>query len=471
VADSLLPVETPTGASGGTPQVIAPGHTFSSVTDKISSIVLTRKTPRGWYLGFGLAFLLTMLLLVAVTYLLFKGIGIWGNNQPIGWAFEITNFVWWIGIGHAGTLISAILLLLKQTWRTSINRFAEAMTLFAVACAGLFPAIHTGRPWLDYWLIPYPNTMGVWPQFKSPLMWDVFAVSTYATVSLLFWFIGLIPDLATLRDRSQSRVGRVVYGLLAMGWRGSARHWHQYDTAYLLLAGLATPLVVSVHTVVSFDFAIGIVPGWHTTIFPPYFVAGAIYSGFAMVLTLAVPIRAVYGLEDFITTRHLENMAKVMLVTGLIVAYGYTVEAFIAWYGGNRFEMFMVWNRLTGPYRWPYWALLFCNIATPQVLWFRSVRKNALLLFVISLIVNTGMWLERFIIVVTSLHRDFLPSSWGMYRPTVWDWSTFVGTLGLFVALLLLFLRFLPMISIFEMRTILPAAKIDEEVREDLRVI
>jgi Ni/Fe-hydrogenase subunit HybB-like protein len=471
VADSLLPADSSTYERTSTPQVIAPGHTFGTVTDKISSIVLTRKTPRGWYLGFGIAFLLTMLLMTAVTYLLIKGIGIWGNNQPIGWAFEITNFVWWIGIGHAGTLISAVLLLLKQTWRTSINRFAEAMTLFAVACAGIFPAIHTGRPWLDYWLFPYPNTMGIWPQFKSPLMWDVFAVSTYATVSLLFWFIGLIPDLATLRDRSQSRVGRVVYGLLAMGWRGSARHWHQYDTAYLLLAGLATPLVVSVHTVVSFDFAIGIVPGWHTTIFPPYFVAGAIYSGFAMVITLAVPIRTVYGLEDFITTRHLENMAKVMLVTGLIVAYGYTVEAFIAWYGGNTFEGFMIWNRLTGPYRYAYWALLFCNIASPQLLWFRSVRKNALVLFLISLVVNVGMWLERFIIVVTSLHRDFLPSSWGMYKPTFWDWSTYIGTIGLFVALLLLFLRFLPMISIFEMRTILPAAKVDEEALEDLRVI
>ena len=471
MAEHFVPVEAPPSAGLGTPPVIAPGHTFGTVTDKISAIVLTRKTPRGWYVGFGIAFLLTLVLLASVSYLLVEGIGIWGNNQPVGWAFEITNFVWWIGIGHAGTLISAILLLLKQTWRTSINRFAEAMTLFAVACAGLFPALHTGRPWLDYWLLPYPNTMGVWPQFRSPIMWDVFAVSTYATVSFLFWFVGLLPDLATLRDRSQSKVGRFVYGLLAMGWRGSAHHWHQYDTAYLLLAGLATPLVVSVHTVVSFDFAVAIVPGWHTTIFPPYFVAGAIYSGFAMVLTLAIPIRAVYGLEDFITTRHLENMAKVMLVTGLIVAYGYTVEAFIAWYSGNAYEGFMIWNRITGPYRSLYWALLFCNVLTPQVLWFRRVRKYAPGLFVVSLIVNVGMWLERFVIVVTSLHRDFLPSSWGMYRPTMWDWGTYVGTIGLFVALLLLFLSFLPMISIFEMRTILPAAKVDEDVREDLRVI
>jgi len=443
--------------------VIAPGYTFSSVTDKISSIVLARRTPPGWYAGFGVAFLFVLLLLVSLTYLVVKGIGIWGNNQPVGWAFGITNFVWWIGIGHAGTLISAILLLLRQEWRTSINRFAEAMTLFAVACAGIFPLFHVGRPWLAYWLLPYPNTMGVWPQFRSPLIWDVFAVSTYATVSLLFWFVGLIPDLATLRDRSQTRAGRIVYGMLAMGWRGSARHWHQYDTAYLLLAGLATPLVVSVHTVVSFDFAISILPGWHTTIFPPYFVAGAIYSGFAMVLTLAIPIRAVYGLEDFITSRHLQNMAKVMLLTGLIVAYGYMTEAFIAWYSGDRYEEFVPLNRMTGPYAPAYWSLIFCNISVPQLLWFRSVRANVPVLFVISLIVNVGMWLERFIIIVTSLHRDFLPSSWGMYAPTFWDLSTFAGTIGLFVALLFLFLRFLPMISIFEMRTMLPEAKVDTE--------
>ena len=475
MSDSFTPAsvgEDPqrTAIANGSPPMIPPGYTFGSVTDKISSIVLARKTPIGWWMGFGVAFLLTLLLFVSVTYLVFKGIGIWGNNIPIGWAFEITNFVWWIGIGHAGTLISAILLLLRQPWRTSINRFAEAMTLFAVACAALFPAIHTGRPWLDYWLLPYPNTMGVWPQFRSPIMWDVFAVSTYATVSLLFWFIGLIPDLATLRDRSQSKAARVIYGMLAMGWRGSAHHWHRYETAYLLLAGLATPLVVSVHTVVSLDFAVAIVPGWHTTIFPPYFVAGAIYSGFAMVLTLAIPIRAIYGLEDFITMRHLQNMAKVMLVTGLIVAYGYTIEAFIAWYSADTYEGFMIWNRVTGPYAPVYWALLFCNIAVPQALWLRRVRNSVPLLFAISLIVNVGMWLERFIIVVTSLHRDFLTSAWGMYSPTVWDWSTFIGTLGLFVALLFLFLRFLPMISIFEMRTILPEAKVDEGPQGDLTI-
>ena len=448
-----------------TPPIMGPGYTFGSVTDKISAIVLAKRTPRGWYLGFGAAFLLAMLLFVSLSRLVVKGIGIWGNNQPVDWAWDITNFVWWIGIGHAGTLISAILLLLRQSWRTSINRFAEAMTLFAVASAGIFPLFHTGRPWLAYWLLPYPNTMGVWPQFRSPLVWDVFAVSTYATVSLLFWFVGLIPDLATLRDRSQSPVGRMVYGMLAMGWRGSARHWHQYETAYLLLAGLATPLVVSVHTVVSFDFAVSIVPGWHTTIFPPYFVAGAIYSGFAMVLTLAIPIRAIYQLEDFITMRHLQNMAKVMLVTGLIVGYGYMVEAFIAWYSGDRYEGFVPINRMTGPYALQYWALIFCNIATPQALWFKRVRTSVPALFVISIIVNVGMWLERFVIIVTSLHRDFLPSSWGMYAPTFWDWSTFIGTIGLFLSLLFLFLRFLPMISIFEMRTMLPEAKVDEDVR------
>jgi molybdopterin-containing oxidoreductase family membrane subunit len=461
--EALAPV-----AGTGTPPVIAPGHTFSTVTDKISAIVLTRKTPLGWYVGFGIAFMLAGLLFISLANLVVQGIGIWGNNVPVGWAFDITNLVWWIGIGHAGTLISAILLLLKQTWRTSINRFAEAMTLFAVACAGIFPLFHTGRPWLAYWLFPYPNTMGVWPQFRSPLMWDVFAISTYATVSALFWFIGLIPDFATLRDRSQHRAGRMIYGGLAMGWRGSAHHWHRYETAYLLLAGLATPLVVSVHTVISFDFSIGIVPGWHTPIFPPYFVAGAIYSGFAMVLTLAIPIRAVYGLQDFITMRHLQNMAKVMLVTGLIVAYGYGTEAFIAWYSADKYEMFVPVNRATGPYWWTYWMLILCNVIAPQVLWLKKARTNVILLFVLSLVVNVGMWLERFVIIVTSLHRDFLPSSWGMYAPTFWDWSTYIGTIGLFLSLLFLFLRFLPVISIFEMRTILPAARVDEDVVEDL---
>ena len=446
----------------GKPPIIEPGHTFASVTDKISSVVLTRRTPRGWYLGFGVSFVLVMVLLYALGKLMVVGTGIWGVNHPVGWGFAIINFVWWIGIGHAGTLISAILLLLRQEWRTSINRFAEAMTLFAVACAGIFPLIHVGRPWLAYWLFPYPNTMGLWPQFRSPLVWDVFAVSTYATVSLLFWFVGLIPDLATLRDRSRRQLPRVIYGILAMGWRGSAMHWHRYEMAYLLLAGLSTPLVLSVHTIVSLDFAVSIIPGWHATIFPPYFVAGAIYAGFAMVLILAIPIRAIYRLEDFITLRHLDNMAKIILVTGLIVAYGYMMEAFMGWYSANPYEEYMVLNRMRGPYAPLYWALIACNALAPQVFWLKRARSSIPVLFIIAIIVSIGMWLERFIIVVTSLHRDFLPSSWGMYYPTVWDWATFLGTIGLFVSLIFLFVRFLPMISIFEMRTILPQARVEE---------
>jgi molybdopterin-containing oxidoreductase family membrane subunit len=436
------------------PPVLEPGHTFASVTDKISSIVLKRKTPAGWVVGFGIAFAMTLMLFYALANLFVRGVGIWGNNVPVGWAFDIINFVWWIGIGHAGTLISAILLLFRQQWRTSINRFAEAMTLFAVACAGLYPLIHVGRPWLAYWLLPYPNTMGLLPQFRSPLMWDVFAVSTYATVSLMFWFVGLLPDLATLRDRARSIFWKKLYGFLAMGWRGSARHWHRYETAYLLLAGLATPLVVSVHTVVSFDFAVSILPGWNATIFPPYFVAGAIYSGFAMVLTLSIPIRKFYGLEDFITQRHLDNMAKVMLATGLIVAYGYMMETFMAWYSGSPYEAFMIANRFTGPYAPWYWLLITCNVVLPQLLWFRAFRENTLWLWLMSLVVNVGMWLERFVIIVVSLHRDYLPSSWRMYYPTAWDWATYLGTIGLFLALLFLFIRFLPLISIFEMRVL-----------------
>ena len=446
-----------------TAPVIQPGHDFASVTDKISSLVLKRKTPIWWFIGFAIAFSITMILMLTITNLVFTGIGIWGNNVPVGWAFDIINFVWWIGIGHAGTLISAILLLLRQEWRTSINRFAEAMTLFAVACAGLFPLLHTGRPWLAYWLFPYPNTMGIQPQFRSPLMWDVFAVSTYATVSALFWFIGLIPDFATLRDRAKSTAWKKVYGLLAMGWRGSARHWARYEMTYLLLAGLSTPLVLSVHTIVSFDFAVSQIPGWHATIFPPYFVAGAIYAGFAMVLTLTIPLRKWYGLEDFITMRHIHNMAKVMLATGLIVVYGYAMEAFFGWYSANEYESYMIWNRMTGPYALFYWALILCNGIVPQLLWSKKLRSNLLVLFLISIVVSIGMWLERFVIIVTSLHRDFLPSSWGMYSPTIWDWTMFIGTIGLFFSLLFLFIRFLPIISIFEMRTILPQAEVEEE--------
>jgi molybdopterin-containing oxidoreductase family membrane subunit len=446
----------------GRPPVLGPGHSYGSITDKISSIVQTKGASRSWYLGFAVTFLLVMLLFYTIALLLFVGVGIWGVNVPVAWGFAIVNFVWWIGIGHAGTLISAILLLLRQSWRTSINRFAEAMTLFAVACAGLFPLLHMGRPWFFYWLMPYPNTMDLYPQYRSPLVWDVFAVTTYLTVSLLFWFIGLIPDLATLRDRARSRVARVVYGVLAMGWRGSARHWHRYETAYLLLAGLATPLVVSVHTVVSFDFAVSTLPGWHATIFPPYFVAGALFSGFAMVLTLAIPIRAVYRLHDMITERHLQNMAKILLATGLMVAYGYFMELFMAWYSGNALEQYTTLNRMQGPYAPLYWLLILCNCLVPQVLWVRKARTNVVLLWAVAMVVNLGMWLERFIIVVVSLHRDFLPSSWDMYYPTVYDWTMFLGTIGLFLCLLFLFVRFLPVISIFEMRTLLPEARVGE---------
>src|SRR5271156_3827755 len=441
--------------------VLAPGHTYATVTDKIAAIVLTRPVSLGWLAGFGIAFTMVMVLNLAVGWLIIKGVGIWGINIPIGWGFAIVNFVWWIGIGHAGTLISAILFLLNQKWRTSINRFAEAMTLFAVACAGLFPLIPTTRPWMAYYMFPYPSSMGIWPQFRSPLIWDVFAVSTYGTVSLLFWFVGLIPDLATLRDRAPHQWQRVIFGLLAMGWRGSARHWHRYQSAYMLLAGLATPLVLSVHTVVSFDFSIAIVPGWHTTIFPPYFVAGAIYSGFAMVLTIAIPLRKFYHLEDLVTMRHLDNMAKVMLATGLIVAYGYAIEAFMGWYSVNRFDSFLLWNRLHGPYAPWYYSLLACNIFIPQVLWIRKLRTSPVALFLVSGVILVGMWLERFIIVV-SLQRDFLTSSWGMYYPTRWDWMTYIGTIGMLLAAMFLFVRILPMISIFEMRTLLPEAEVKE---------
>ncbi len=451
----------------GTMPVVAPGHTFATVTDKISSIVLTRQTPLAWFAAVGLTGLITAIMVYAIAYLVYRGVGIWGVNAPVGWGFAIVNFVWWIGIGHAGTLISAILLLLRQSWRNSINRFAEAMTLFAVACAGLFPLLHMGRPWLFYWLFPYPNTMNIWPQFRSPLVWDVFAVSTYFTVSLLFWFMGLVPDLATLRDRAQNRYARFIYGMLAMGWRGSARHWHRYETAYLLLAGLATPLVLSVHTVVSFDFTIAIVPGWHSTIFPPYFVAGAIYSGFAMVLILAIPIRAIYRLEDMITARHLDNCAKIMLATGLIVDYGYIMEIFMAWYGGNLYEQHMIWNRMQGHYAVLYWALILCNVGLVNLLWLKKVRSTPKLLFFSSVIILIAMWLERFVIVVISLAQDYLPSSWGIYVPTRWDWATYIGTIGFFAFCFLLFIRVLPMISIFEMRDLLPAAEVKAEVKAE----
>ncbi|MFN2454984.1 MAG: NrfD/PsrC family molybdoenzyme membrane anchor subunit [Pyrinomonadaceae bacterium] len=450
------------------PAVITPGQTLASVTEKISGIVLNTRIRFGWLIGLAISFAVLQALMIALSYLVFKGTGVWGINVPVGWGFAIINFVWWIGIGHAGTLISAILLLFRQEWRTSINRFAEAMTLFAVACAGIFPLMHTGRPWLAYWMFPYPNTMALWPQFRSPLMWDVFAVSTYGLVSLMFWYVGLIPDLATFRDRASNKFLKVLYGALSLGWRGSAKHWHRYESLYLLLAGLSTPLVLSVHTIVSFDFAVSIIPGWHSTIFPPYFVAGAVYAGFAMVLTLMIPLRKYYNLEGLITMRHIHNAAKVMLATGLIVFYGYIIEAFFGWYAGG-YEWFMIQNRARGPYAFFYWSLIMCNGLIPQLLWSKRVRENLIVLWLIAMVVNVGMWLERFIIVITSLHRDFLPSSWGMFKPTFWDITTFIGTLGLFLTLIFLFIRVLPMISIFEVRTLLPQGQLKHGESHDVK--
>jgi molybdopterin-containing oxidoreductase family membrane subunit len=455
------PLQAPSSAATLEHPVIGAGQDYESITEAVAQIPLGTRTPFGWVVGFLIGLGLLGALQLALGYLLLKGVYIWGNNIPVGWAFDIINFVWWIGIGHAGTLISAILLLFKQQWRMSISRFAEAMTIFAVACAAIFPIFHTGRPWVAaYWLFPYPNTMGLWPQFRSPLIWDVFAVSTYATVSIVFWIVGLIPDLATMRDRATSTVKRHVFGILALGWRGSARHWHRYEVASLILAGLSTPLVLSVHSVVSFDFAVSVLPGWHAAIFPPYFVAGAIYSGFGMVLTLAIPIRKAYKLEHLITMKHIDNMAKVMLATGLIVAYGYGMEAFFGWYSANQYERFMLYNRMTGPYAWSYWLLIFINAVLIHVLWFKRVRYNLVAMFVLSLIVNLAMWLERFVIIVTSLHRDFVPSSWDLYFPTRWDFMTYFGTFGLFLTLFFLFMRFVPMIAIFETKTLLPEAKV-----------
>ena len=432
--------------------LIAPNHTLASVTDEITDVVLKRPITLGWLVGFAITFSLVMLLTTAVGYLFARGVGIWGVNIPVAWGFAIVNFVWWIGIGHAGTFISAMLLLMYQDWRTSINRFAEAMTLFAVACAGMFPLLHLGRPWYFYWLIPYPNVQWIWPQFRSPLVWDVFAVSTYATISLVFWYAGLVPDLATMRDRAKSDLGFYFYGTLALGWRGASRHWEHHQKAYLLLAGLAAPLVISVHSIVGIDFAAAQVPGWHSTIFPPYFVAGAIFSGFAMVVSLAIPIRAVYGLKGMITDRHIDNCCKLMLVTSLIVSYGYLSEAYMAWYSMDTYEAFVSFNRMVGPYALLYWTMLTCNCLVPQFFWFRYFRRKIWLVFILSLLVNVGMWLERFVIVVASLHRDFMPSSWGIYYPTFWDIATFVGTLGLFLCFFFIFVRFLPLISGSEMR-------------------
>ena len=436
--------------------VLRAGWGYASVSDKISDIVLTRPAGWGWITAFLFTFAGVLVFFGATVWLFVKGVGIWGVNIPVAWGYAIGNFVWWIGIGHAGTFISAVLLLLRQKWRTSINRFAEAMTLFAAGIAGIFPILHLGRPWFFYWLVPYPDVMNVWPQWRSPLVWDFFAISTYLLVSLLFWYVGLIPDMATLRDRAGvhpvQRGKQFIYGLLALGWRGEARHWARYETAYLLLAGLATPLVVSVHTIVSFDFAIGNTPGYHSTIFPPYFVAGALFSGFAMVLTLAIPLRHFFGLQDFITRRHLANAAKVLIVTSWLVGYGYAAEIFTAYYSGDEYEIYMTVNRWTGVYAPVYWSMLVCNVLVPQLLWSRRIRHSIWLLFGISLVINLGMWMERFLIVVSSLHRDFLPSAWGVFYPTFWDWVQLLSSIALFVWLFLLFVRFLPAISIAEMR-------------------
>jgi molybdopterin-containing oxidoreductase family membrane subunit len=431
---------------------LEPGTSYATVSDRIADLVLRRRSRWPWFLGFTLALVATLIFFFACAVLFWKGPGIWGIDIPVAWGYAIGNFVWWIGIGHAGTFISAILLLLRQRWRTSINRFAEAMTLFAAGIAGIFPILHLGRPWFFYWLVPYPDAMNVWPQWRSPLVWDIFAISTYLIVSLLFWYIGLIPDLATLRDRARTRAQQIIYGLFALGWRGEARHWARHQSAYLLLAGLATPLVVSVHSVVSLDFAIGNTPGYHSTLFPPYFVAGALFSGFAMVLTLAIPLRHFFRLHDLITLDHLDNAAKVMLATGWLVAYGYLAEAFMAFYSADQFEMYMMKNRMSGPYAPVFWALIACNVLIPQLLWVRRWRRNVAVLFALSLIVNMGMWMERFLIVVSSLHRDFMPSSWGMFYPTGWDWTHLFGSIGMFALLFMLFVRFLPAISIYEVR-------------------
>ena len=431
---------------------------YHDLTEQISGIVEADvfQTPLKYWITVAFTGGITILLGAMLGWLVYRGIGVWGNNRPIGWAWDITNFVFWIGIGHAGTLISAILFLFRQKWRTSINRSAEAMTLFAVMCAGIFPLFHTGRPWRAYWLFPIPNfDLNLWQNFRSPLIWDVFAVSTYFTVSALFWFTGLVPDLATLRDRAATRVKQVVFGLLSLGWRGSARHWCNYEKAYLILAAISTPLVLSVHSIVSFDFATSVIPGWHTTIFPPYFVAGAIFSGFAMVMTLLVIARWTLNLQNLITIKHLENMNKIILVTGSVVGYAYATEFFIAWYSGNGFERYAFMNRAFGPYAWAYWTMITCNVISPQFFWFKSLRRSIPVMFILSITTNIGMWFERFVIIVTSLHRDFLPGSWGYYKPTYVDICTFIGTFGLFLTLFLLFARFLPMIALSEVKGVL----------------
>jgi Ni/Fe-hydrogenase subunit HybB-like protein len=437
--------------------LVTSNRSMAWITDHVASCT-EKRAPLWWWIAFMLSASLATVSVLCIGYLISTGVGVWGLNHPVGWAWDITNFVFWIGIGHAGTLISAILFLTRQKWRTSINRAAEAMTLFAVVCAGIFPAVHVGRIWMVWFLAPVPNSNAIWQNFRSPLLWDVFAVSTYFTVSVLFWYTGLVPDLATLRDRAKTKLRKFFYGILALGWRGGNRQWKHYEMAYLILAGLSTPLVLSVHSVVSFDFATSVIPGWHTTIFPPYFVAGAIFGGFAMVLTIMLPARAIFGLHDLITADHVDKMCKIILLTGSIVGYAYAMEFFIAWYGGNLFEQYAFINRATGPYWWAYWSMIFCNVVAPQLFWMRFFRRHVLWVFVICMFVNAGMWFERFVIIVTSLHRDFLPSSWGMFYPTWVDIWTFVGTFGIFLSLFLVFIRWLPMICIFEVKAVLPEA-------------
>ncbi len=455
---SIDPMENAAGADQ--PNYVPQGHDLSSVTESISGLVLTRPTGLGWLGFFGASNGLVLVFLIAVAYVLLMGVGIWGIQIPNAWCFAITDFVWWIGIGHAGTLISAFLLLMHQKWRTSINRIAEAMTIFAVMCAGMFPLLHLGRPWFFYWLLPYPDTMQLWPQFRSALVWDVFAVSTYFTVSLLFWYMGMIPDLATLRDRAKKRSARLIYGMLALGWRNSARHWHRFEMSYLLLGGLATPLVISVHSVVSSDFAISVMPAWHETVFPPYFVAGAIFSGFAMVLLLCIPIRHFYRLQAFITIDHLDVMAKMVLATSLLTSFGYLSEQSLSWYAGDTVEWYTYWFRLSGfgQYALITWLLFFCNTIVPQVFWFKRLRRKEWVLVVVSILVLIGMWLERYMIISTSLSRDYLPSSWGFFKPTIWDILTYGGSIGVFLVAFLLFARFLPILSMSETRALLPGA-------------
>ncbi len=440
--------------TGETNRVIAKGLDYGSFDDIVDAPVLTEplKTPTWWWVGFGIAALFLAMYLGTVVYLITRGIGIFGNNVPVAWAFPIINFVWWIGIGHAGTLISAALLLFRQPWRTSINRFAEAMTIFAVVCAGLYPILHLGRPWVFYWLVPYPNTLGLFPQFRSPLDWDLFAISTYGSVSVLFWYIGLIPDLATLRDQAKNKFFRLLYATLCLGWNNSTKSWQRYSRAYLLLAAVSFPLVLSVHSTIAMDFAVSQLPGWNNTVMPPYFVAGAVFAGFAMVLILAIPLRKAFGLEKLITMRHLDNSAKLMLATGMIVVYGYAVEAFMAWYSGVEFEVYMIYNRVFGDHWWAFWLLIACNMVAIQPLWFRRVRQSPLALFIIALIVSVGMWLERFVIVAITLTKDFLPSSWADYKASVFDWSLYIGSLGLFAFLFFLFIRLLPSIATTEMK-------------------